>query len=188
MKFSTAFLAPLTALLLSGCAVPLIGPLTLSHLSTIASATSMTIEGKGAAEVALDLATGKDCRMMEGFLRADRQLCEKPGSEATEGDFKGVIALLADKPPKSKATGDTMLAQAPAAAAPPGPGRAVRALKRVRPESVASLDTAPSTLEADYAKKSAARAVLNASLASSQLSMLAAPAASVLPELVPLTP
>jgi len=169
---------------MSGCAAPIIGPLTLSHLSTIASATTMTVEGKGAAEVALDLATGKDCRMMEGAMREDRAICEKKGSPATEEDFKGVIALLSDKPSKSKEANDTMLAEAPAP-------RAVRAYKRVRPETLAELDIAEpviTTLEADQAAKAKALTDIIADKPNSTTADMKPPVLAQLPELLPLPP
>ncbi len=89
-------LALLAAVLpaLGGCATAVIGPLTLSHISTIATVTTMTVKGKGVGEVAMDVATGKDCRVMEGIVRQSRAICEVPGSSATDGDFKGVLALL----------------------------------------------------------------------------------------------
>ncbi len=130
MKFHLILGVPLAASLLSGCVVPIIGPLTLSHLSSIATAATMTTEGKGAGEVALDLATGRDCRMMEGAFRKDRDFCELRGSAATNEDFKGVVALLADKPPITEDNKATLIALAPEAAEYPA---RVRALKRVSP-------------------------------------------------------
>lgn len=129
--FFAAVMAP--CMLTGGCAVPIIGPLTLTHLSSIATAATMTTEGKGAGEVALDLATGKDCRMMEGFFRNDREICEQRGSTATQHDFKGVIALLTNDPAPSDELHPAMLA---AVATPPAPG--IRTLKRNRPEAVNS--------------------------------------------------
>lgn len=85
--------APL-CLTISGCATAVIGSLTLSQLSTIATVTTMTVQGKGVGEVALDVATGKDCRVMEGLVRRSRSICEVPDSAATNDDFKGVLALL----------------------------------------------------------------------------------------------
>lgn len=161
MKPLLVFLTVLGVSTLSGCAAPIIGSLTLSHLSTIASATTMTTKGKGAAEVALDVATGKDCRMMEGVMRKDRGICEENGSAATDEDFKGVIAFFADKPPPARVDQDIMLARANAAQAgqakPADPVRAVRALKRNRMETGPSRVAPPATLESDYARKSAAR-------------------------------
>lgn len=184
MNYRAVLLAFCATLLLAGCAAPIIGPLTLSHLSTIASATTMTVEGKGAAEVALDLATGKDCRMMEGAMRKDRAICEKQGSPATEEDFKGVIALLTNKPPKAKNANDTMLAEAPAP-------RAVRAYKRVRPETLAELKTAGAvitTLEADQAAKAKALTDIIAGPANSTIADVKPPVVAQLPELLPLPP
>lgn len=120
MKRVTVFLAPLMLILLNGCAAPIVGSLTLSHLSSIASAFSMTVKGKGAGEVALDLATGKDCRLVEGMIRDSRAICEQPGSVATAGDFKGVIALLKDEPP-SVGGKDTPAAEVKVAASPSQP-------------------------------------------------------------------
>ena len=94
MKSAAVATALLASTLLGGCAAPIVGSLTLSHLSTIATATTMTMKGKGIGEVALDVATGKDCRFVDGILRESRDICETPGSAATEKDFKGVIALL----------------------------------------------------------------------------------------------
>ena len=86
-------LAPF-CLTIGGCTTAVVGSLTLSQLSTIATVTTMTVQGKGVGEVALDVATGKDCRVMEGIVRQSRSICEVPGSAATDGDFKGVLALL----------------------------------------------------------------------------------------------
>lgn len=88
-----ALLAPVL-LTAGGCATAIVGPLTLSHISTIATVTTMTVKGKGVGEVAMDVATGKDCRVMEGIVRQSRSICEVPGSRATDDDFKGVFALL----------------------------------------------------------------------------------------------
>ncbi|MEQ1889825.1 MAG: hypothetical protein ABL951_11705 [Alphaproteobacteria bacterium] len=134
MKFNLIFGLLMAAALLSGCAVPIIGPLTLSHLSSIATATTMTTNGKGAGEVALDLATGKDCRMMEGVFRKDRVFCEQRGSAATNEDFKGVVALLLDKPPRTDGAKATMIALTPETEEYP---TRIRTLKRVKPVIVA---------------------------------------------------
>lgn len=108
LRLILIFSAPLAALLSSGCA-----------------------DGKGAAgEVALDLATGRDCWMMEGFFRNDRETCEQRGPTVTNEDFKGVFAFLAGKPPQKISTDAAMLAEAPAAS----PHR-VKTLKRIRPET-----------------------------------------------------
>jgi propanediol dehydratase small subunit len=54
-----------------------------------ADAASATTTGKAATDHALDAVTGKDCRVVEGALRADRRVCEDTGSPATARDFKG---------------------------------------------------------------------------------------------------
>jgi len=42
----------------------------------------------------MDLVTGKDCRIMEGLMRDDREVCEERGSPATYDDFNGVMGLV----------------------------------------------------------------------------------------------
>ncbi len=54
------------------------------------------VNGKGLAEDGADLATGKDCRVIEGTVREDRKLCEERGSPATKKDFKGLSGLSED--------------------------------------------------------------------------------------------
>ena len=63
---------------LSGCAV-----------SLIADAASMGTWGKSLTDHLLDAVTGLDCRLTEGIVRADRAICEPPGSPATLHDFHG---------------------------------------------------------------------------------------------------
>ena len=57
------------------------------------------INGKGLPEDAADLVTGKDCRVIEGIVRKDRQTCETRGSPETRKDFKGLSGLVEDKSP-----------------------------------------------------------------------------------------
>lgn len=83
--------APLAA---GGCAAPVIGSITVGHLLGAASAVIMATDGKGLSEVALDVATGQDCRVLEGALREDREICEVPGSSATRDDFKGMSTIM----------------------------------------------------------------------------------------------
>jgi len=52
---------------------------------------SMVTTGKGLADHALDAITHKDCRIVSGLVREERQICEPRGSWATQGDFKGLI-------------------------------------------------------------------------------------------------
>ncbi|MEE8173523.1 MAG: hypothetical protein V3T62_11390 [Alphaproteobacteria bacterium] len=91
---------------LSGCALPFAGPLALSDILTGVSIFSTAATGKGTTELALDLVTGQDCRLLEGIMRADRDFCEEPGSAATEEDFKGLVAWLEDSEPASPSPGD----------------------------------------------------------------------------------
>ena len=94
MKIRNLLLISAAALALSGCAAPIIGALTLSQLSTIAGVASTITTGKGLADHALSLLTGKDCSFTEGILRKDRNICEERNSLATREDFKGVFAWL----------------------------------------------------------------------------------------------
>ena len=81
-------------LLLSGCASPIIGALTIAEIGTIAGLVSSFMSGRDLTEHALSAATGQDCRILESILRPDRNFCESHGSAATSDDFGGVIALL----------------------------------------------------------------------------------------------
>jgi hypothetical protein len=81
-------------LMLSGCASPIIGALTIGEISTIAGLVSTFMSGRDLTEHALSAATGQDCRILESILSSGRDFCEEPGSKATEGDFQGVVALL----------------------------------------------------------------------------------------------
>ena len=91
---------PFVALLLlgvlgsvSGCALPVIGALTLNELSSTTSFMSTGLTGKGLGEHALDLVTGEDCRVLEGVVRRERGICAERGSPETADDFKGLIGL-----------------------------------------------------------------------------------------------
>ncbi len=91
---------PFTAILLlgvmggvSGCALPVIGALTLNELSSTTSFMSTGLTGKGLGEHALDLVTGQDCRVLEGVVRSERGICARRGSPETADDFKGLIGL-----------------------------------------------------------------------------------------------
>jgi hypothetical protein len=83
---------------LSGCAVPLFAGITLNEISTAGSVVSTLATGKGLGDHALDLATGDDCRFLEGLVRNDRNVCETPGSPGTAGDFQGVTDLVSAHP------------------------------------------------------------------------------------------
>ncbi len=82
-------------LLLAGCAAPIIGGLTVSQVMTAATVGSYLATGKGTGELALSVVTGKDCRLLEGALRKDREICEDPQSPATAEDFKGLPTIVA---------------------------------------------------------------------------------------------
>lgn len=94
MRVRTLVLVSAAALVVTGCATPIIGAITLSELSTIAGVTSTITTGKGLTDHALSLLTGKDCSITEGLLRSDRDICEPRGSLATKDDFKGVFAYF----------------------------------------------------------------------------------------------
>lgn len=81
-------------LALPGCAAPAIGALTVAEVLTIAGISSTIMTGRDLGEHALSMLTGKDCRFLEAALREGRSFCEDKGSEATKGDFGGVIAFL----------------------------------------------------------------------------------------------
>ena len=66
-------------LMLSGCAA-----------GVAATAASVGASGKTLTDHALDAVTGKDCRLVEGAARADRDVCEETGSAATAKDFRGL--------------------------------------------------------------------------------------------------
>jgi hypothetical protein len=85
----------LAAFALNGCSIPVVGALTFNHLMTATSALTTAMTGKGMGDIALDKMTGLDCRMIEGTLRSDRELCEANGSPATARDFKGFSSVLA---------------------------------------------------------------------------------------------
>jgi hypothetical protein len=83
-------------LMLSGCASPIIGALTLGEVASIAGIVSTFMSGQDLTEHALSAATGKDCRILEAMLRSERDFCVDHSDNATENDFEGVIALFDD--------------------------------------------------------------------------------------------
>lgn len=98
-NIAKVFTILILAVSLSGCAGTIVAGLTLSELLTAGSIGSTLITGKGLGEHAMDMATGKDCRIIEGVFRADRDICEEEGSGATKDDFKGLVALLEEQQP-----------------------------------------------------------------------------------------
>lgn len=81
-------------LMLSGCASPIIGALTIGEIASIAGLVSTFMSGQDLTEHALSAATGKDCRILEAMLRSERDFCVEHSDNATDGDFEGVIALF----------------------------------------------------------------------------------------------
>ena len=76
------------------------GSLTLNELSSVSSIATSGLTGKSLTEMAMDLVTGKDCRIMESVMRDERKLCEERNSPATYDDFNGVLSLVRnDRPP-----------------------------------------------------------------------------------------
>jgi len=90
----------IAACALSGCAVPILAGFTLNEMSSAGSLVSTAVSGKGLGEHALDLVTGEDCRVAEGLMRSDRDICEPRGSAATADDFHGLAGLASG--PRSK--------------------------------------------------------------------------------------
>ena len=80
---------------LGGCA-------TLSHVAAHPAITgmglvSLAVTGKGLADHALDMVTRRDCRILEGLVKTERAVCERPGSLATADDFRGLLSLGQDE-------------------------------------------------------------------------------------------
>jgi hypothetical protein len=76
--------------ILGGCAGTVAG-VSLSSISSFAGFASTIFTGADLGEHAVSLVTGKDCRFSEGLVRADRDICEEPGSLATRNDFHGIF-------------------------------------------------------------------------------------------------
>lgn len=87
----------LLVVLLAGCAAFVVGGVPVDFMTT--EVLPRAVNGKGLVEDGTDLATGKDCRAVEGIVRKDRQVCETRGSPATQKDFKGLSGMLDDKTP-----------------------------------------------------------------------------------------
>jgi len=76
---------------LAGCGIALFSALPINFVTT--EVLPRAVNGKGLAEDGVDLATGKDCRLIEGASREDRKVCETRGSAATKKDFKGLSGV-----------------------------------------------------------------------------------------------
>ncbi|MDF1722764.1 MAG: hypothetical protein P1U65_18985 [Minwuia sp.] len=77
-----------------GCALPFAAGVGIGELVSLASLTGTVAYNKGASDLALDIVTGGNCRIVEGLVRDDRDVCEDEGSDASEKDFKGVVGEL----------------------------------------------------------------------------------------------
>lgn len=73
--------------ILGGCVAPLIAGIPNVVATEV---LPRAVNGKGLAEDAVDLATNKDCRLIEGAVRKNRKYCEPKGSSQTRKDFKGL--------------------------------------------------------------------------------------------------
>jgi hypothetical protein len=87
---------------LGGCAGVVLVGIPVNFLTT--EVAPRAVNGKGLVEDGVDWVTGKDCRLIDGVVRDDRQICEPKGSPATKKDFKGLSGLVEkDEPAKSPA-------------------------------------------------------------------------------------
>jgi len=77
---------------LAGCAAVVIAGIPIDFIT--AEVVPRAINGKGLVEDGVDVVSGKDCRVIEGTVREDRQICEPRGSPATKKDFKGISGVL----------------------------------------------------------------------------------------------
>lgn len=86
-----AVLCAVAGLGLSGCATQVIGTMTLSQMSSVVGVLSTVATGKDLNEHILSAMMDQDCRITEGLMRADREICEAWGSPATKDDFQGLL-------------------------------------------------------------------------------------------------
>ncbi len=87
----------LTLPLAGGCALPFAAGVGIGEVVSLASLTGTIAYNKGASDLALDIVTGGNCRIVEGLVREDRKVCEEDGSEATDRDFRGVVGVVQDE-------------------------------------------------------------------------------------------
>ena len=98
-------LAALLALNLGGCVASMLGVPFLDQAATAISAAATATSGSGLVEHALDLTTGRDCRIIDKLVRSDRRFCEPRGSIETEKNFKCLGSIAAFRPhPSAVAT------------------------------------------------------------------------------------
>ncbi|MGE0385780.1 MAG: hypothetical protein AB7Q97_13695 [Gammaproteobacteria bacterium] len=91
-----------------GCAA--VGTIVTSEYMTGITVVSYLATGKGLSDHALGIATHEDCNVVSGVLSAERAICEPPGSLATGEDFRGLLAMLAEKPAGAQAGQITLVA------------------------------------------------------------------------------
>jgi len=117
----------------------------LTDILAGASLVTTAVTGKGTTEIALDILTGKDCRLIEGALREDRDFCEEEGSPATEDDFKGLAGWVDDNALESPVPGDQQNAEIMVAEFNPPQSAAAIAVASTnyRPAALASLTELP---------------------------------------------
>ena len=110
------------AVCLGGCTTQIAGVLPLFDSLTVVSWVSTAVSGKSLSEYALDAFTGKDCRFLDGVLRADRRICEERGATSTGGDFRGLAGLFdRDKLEPDQPTATLVAAAVPADTQPAAP-------------------------------------------------------------------
>lgn len=97
----SAVLTVILAGALAGCATPFFAGLTLSEFGLATSVVATAATGKGLGEHAMDVATGRDCRVLEGLARDDRSVCERKNSPALEDDWKGLASLTGETAPSA---------------------------------------------------------------------------------------
>lgn len=83
--------------LTGGCAMPFAAGVGVGEIISLASLTGTIAYNKGASDLALDIMTGGNCRIVESLVREDRKVCEEEGSDASEKDFRGVIGVVQDE-------------------------------------------------------------------------------------------
>jgi len=69
---------------LAGCSMPIFAGMTAGEFTFFGSLFSTAATGKGLGEFAMDAATGRDCRIIEGLAREDRKVC--PPKDITSRD------------------------------------------------------------------------------------------------------
>jgi hypothetical protein len=94
LKIIPAAALGLVAILISGCAIPIVAGLTLNELNSTTSIFSSGLTGKGLTDHAVSFVLKRNCNLVAGTMRAGRKLCEPRGSAATKKDFGGAIGFV----------------------------------------------------------------------------------------------